>query len=161
MHVSPRRFLRYAIAAALALSAAHTTRGDDEHALARSPLPDAYREECGACHTPYAARLLPAASWQRIMQGLENHFGTNASLDAETTAELAAWLTAASGGARRAGAAPPEDRITRSGWFIDEHDDFRAVAFGRPAIGSAANCAACHTDADRGDFSERNIRIPR
>jgi hypothetical protein len=31
----------------------------------------------------------------------------------------------------------------------------------RPAVKNAANCAACHTAAEQGDFRERNIRIPR
>jgi hypothetical protein len=29
------------------------------------------------------------------------------------------------------------------------------------AVKSPANCAACHTTAEQGDFRERNIRIPR
>ena len=28
-------------------------------------------------------------------------------------------------------------------------------------VKSAANCGACHTQADNGDFNERNIRTPR
>jgi hypothetical protein len=30
--------------------------------------------------------MLPAASWQRLMGNLPRHFGTDASLDAATTA---------------------------------------------------------------------------
>ena len=52
-------------------------------------------------------------------------------------------------------------RITETGWFRHEHDEVPAGIWKRPAVKSAANCAACHTRADAGDFSERNIRIPR
>jgi len=44
-----------------------------------APLADPlYRSECGDCHMPYPAGLLPAASWRRIMNGLEDHFGDHA-----------------------------------------------------------------------------------
>ena len=29
------------------------------------------------------------------------------------------------------------------------------------AARNAANCAACHTQSDQGDFNEHNVRIPR
>jgi hypothetical protein len=48
--------------------------------------------------------------------------------------------------------APPEDRITRSAWFIRKHDEVPAAAWQRPAIRSAANCGACHPKADQGDL---------
>ena len=60
---------------------------------------------------------------------------------------------------RRAGAQPP--RITETAWFRHEHDEVPEAAWKRPAIGSAANCAACHRAAAQGDYRERNIRIPR
>ena len=40
-----------------------------------------YGQECGSCHFPYQPGLLPAVSWERIMGGLEDHFGENAELD--------------------------------------------------------------------------------
>ena len=159
MHHSRRRNVLHAALAALALAAAHSTDADDEPELARVPLPDGYREECGACHVPYSPRLLPGASWQRIMQDLAQHFGTDASLDPATTERMTAWLTTASGSARTTVPPPPNDRITRSRWFMHEHAELPVAVFGRKSIGSAANCAACHTRADQGDFDEH--RIPR
>ena len=45
--------------------------------------------------------LLPADSWRRLMGTLPRHYGTDASLDAETTKALASWLTAHAGTTRR------------------------------------------------------------
>lgn len=131
----------------------------DDHGP-RVPLLAAYKSECSSCHVAYPVGLLPAASWQRLMSHLPKHFGTDASLDAATTKQISDWLMA-NGGGRRAAEAPPEDRITKGRWFIREHDEIAADVWKRPAIKSAANCAACHTQAAEGSFRERDIRIPK
>lgn len=120
-----------------------------------------YKTECSACHLAYPPGLLPAATWQRVMSQLPRHYGTDASLDDATVKELSAWLSANAATDRRLRDAPPEDRISRSAWFIRQHDEVPATAWKRPAVKSASNCAACHTGADQGDFNERNVRIPR
>ncbi|MDP2326028.1 MAG: diheme cytochrome c [Gammaproteobacteria bacterium] len=127
------------------------------------PPPNAlWQEECGSCHLAYPPRFLSAPSWQRVMAGLDDHFKTDASLEPAVAQEITAWLVA---NARRpkpgkTEPAPPPLRITETRWFRAEHDEISAARFRGPAIGSAANCAACHTTADKGNFSERNIRIP-
>jgi hypothetical protein len=161
MRVPLRLTFRHVLLVALALGAVEITRADDDGSPLRAPFPDAYRQECGACHVPYPPHLLPTASWQRIMQGLAQHFGADASLEPAVAEVLTAWLTSASAGNRRTASAPPEDRITRSRWFLHEHDEIPAAVFQRPAIGTAANCAACHAGADEGVFDEHGIRIPR
>lgn len=127
---------------------------------ASGPVLPLYRQECAACHIPYPAGLLPAASWQRVMSGLPRHFGTDASLDPKTVRELSDWLTANAATGRRA-VEPPQDRITRSPWFVRQHDEVPAAAWQRPAVKSASNCIACHAGADQGDFNEHRVRIPR
>jgi hypothetical protein len=132
-----------------------------DDAPARSaPLP-AYSSECGACHVAFPSRLLPAAAWQRLMDNLPKHFGTDASLEAPVAREIGAWLQTHAATGRRAEDAPPQDRITRSAWFLREHDEVTAAAWKRPAIGKPSNCAACHTRANEGRFGEREIRVPR
>ena len=54
-----------------------------------------------------------------------------------------------------------EDRITRAAWFVRQHDEVPAETWKRASIKSAANCSACHSRADQGDFDEDNVRIPR
>lgn len=134
---------------------------DDDHRARRVPLLPQYQQECGSCHVAYPPGMLPAASWQRLMNNLPQHFGTDASLDDATVKQLSEWLAAHAGTYKRVREQPPEDRITRSAWFQRKHDEVPAAAWKRPAIKSAANCAACHTRADQGDYDEHNVRIPR
>ncbi len=145
----------------LAFGLAHAALADDDRQTARVPLLPKYQQECSACHVAYPPGLLPKASWQRLMGNLRQHFGADASLDPATQKEIASWLDAHAGTGKRASEAPPEDRITRSAWFIREHDEVPAATWKRPAIKSASNCGACHTQADQGDFSEHHVRIPR
>ncbi len=120
----------------------------------------AYAEECGACHTVYPARLLPPADWGLVLATLDRHFGVDASLDATTRAAVARQLgvDVAAASVATTKAAP---RITQQSWFRDEHDEISAQQFRSPAVRSAANCSACHADADRGQFDEHSVRIPR
>lgn len=115
--------------------------------------------ECGSCHIAYPPQLLPAASWRKIMAGLDRHFGSDASLDAASTAEIRAFLERNAGRGKRGRGAPP--RITETRWFLHEHDEVQAAVWKDPRVGRAANCGACHAGAARGDFGEDAVRIPR
>ncbi|WP_310386147.1 diheme cytochrome c [Roseateles sp.] len=147
----------------LSLLAAGAARADDDGRRGPAiPLLPKYQQECAACHLAYPPGMLPAASWQRLMATLPKHFGSDASLDPATVSELSRWLTAKAGTYQRVGsAAPPADRITRSAWFVRKHDEVPAATWQRASIKSAANCAACHTTAEQGDFNEHRIRIPK
>jgi mono/diheme cytochrome c family protein len=148
--------------AALALfAAAAGARADESENTGRVPLLPLYRQECAACHVAYPPALLPAASWQRLMNNLPRHFGTDASLDAATIGKLSAWLAANAGASRRGREEPPQDRITRAAWFVREHRKVTPATWKLPQVKSAANCAACHTQADQGVFNEHDVRIPR
>jgi hypothetical protein len=133
-------------------------------ALAETRLPAAanakWQAECGSCHIAFPPALLGAASWQRVMAGLDKHFGTDASLDAASAAEIGAFLERNAGSGRRVADAGAL-RITESRWFLRKHDEVRPSAWKNPQIRTAANCGACHGGAERGDFDEDNVRIPR
>lgn len=137
-----------------------TAQADDNYRLQINKLPT-YQQECSSCHLAYPPSLLPATSWSRIMNNLENHFGTDASLDAATVIEISNWLEVNAGGHKAAKTEPNEDRITQSHWFKKEHDDIEQKVWLRPSIKSAANCAACHTRAEQGDFDDDFVRIPK
>lgn len=156
------RLSRHAVmgAVVLAACAGAAFAGESEH-RSRVPLLPQYQQECGACHVAYPPGFLPAPSWQRLMHGLPKHFGTDASLDAATTGQIANWLTANAGTSRRGREEPPQDRITRSAWFEHEHGRIAAATWKLPQVKSAANCAACHTNANQGAFNEHDVRIPR
>lgn len=136
------------------------------------PATGLYVAECGGCHTAYAPGYLPAASWQRLMDGLSNHFGEDASLKAETRETLTRQLRAlamdganavpaiaARNGSGWAAAAP--ERITTSPFFHYMHDEIPSSFWLRPKIGKKSNCAACHPNADKGRYSEAEIYIPK
>ena len=125
------------------------------------PRLPAYQAECAACHIAYPPGLLGAKSWQQIMRGLSKHFGVDASLDATTTQSITTWLTEHAGTGRRFSDVPPENRITKSSWFVRQHDEVSASVFKRPAVGGASNCAACHKRAADGNFNEHEVRIPK
>ena len=155
------RFFRRA-GGAFALVVAGTALADDAPG-ARVPLLPAYQQECAACHLAYPPGLLPAASWQRLMAGLGRHFGTDASLDASTTRAISAWLSQHAGTYQRVSEEPPQNRITQSAWFLRKHraDEVPPAVWKRASVGSASNCAACHTGAAQGNFNERDIKIPK
>ncbi len=155
------RFAYILIAAGALLAGA--AQADGAGRRMPSQVPKAYTQECAGCHMAYPPGLLQAASWQRMMGGLDKHYGSDASLDAATVEQLSAWLQANAGTYKRARAEgpPPEDRITRTRWFARKHEDIAPAVYKRPAIKSAANCMACHSGAERGDFDDDNARIPK
>jgi len=134
-------------------------------AIADGPLmplrvPPAYTQECGACHTAYPPALLPARSWQRLMGGLDKHYGTDAALDPKTLAELSGWLQQHAGTTQRVAEEPPQDRITRSAWFERKHRKVEPAVWKLPSVKSAAQCAACHRGADQGRFDDDELITP-
>lgn len=151
-----KKFALTCLVVAGSIAAAHA----DSVGTRVTPLPK-YQQECAACHMAYPSGMLPAASWQRLMGSLEKHFGTDASLDEASVREIGGWLKTNAGTHRRVSEAPPQDRITRSVWFLRQHDEVPAAVWKRASIGSASNCAACHGGAEQGRFNEHEVRIPR
>jgi len=148
------------------LIASATCLGTTPHALAdghgRSvPLLPLYQQECASCHVAYPPTLMPAASWSRILASLPRHFGTDASVDAASLKAITTWVQAHAGTYKRVSEEPPQDRITRTAWFERKHHEVSPASWKLPAVKSAANCGACHTRAESGDFDEHHVRIPR
>lgn len=144
------------------VSSARADDDDDEDSGHRPAVVDAkWATECSACHVAYPARYLPAESWRAIMAGLDKHFGSNASLDPATAKEITAYLVKNAGTRRHNASGKPVLRITETRWFRSEHREVAARHWKNPKVKSRANCGACHTTADKGDFSERHVRFPR
>ena len=127
-----------------------------------------YANECGECHLAYHPSLLPESSWNKILTGLSDHFGEDASLDSEMVNILdqylklnAArhWDTEASNNLRRVSVKDPL-RITASPYWILRHRDIDKQVFKRTKIASKGNCIACHIDADSGRFDDQMINVP-
>lgn len=122
--------------------------------------PASYEAECASCHMAYPPALLSAKSWKNVMSSLDKHFGTDASLDPKTQTEITNWLVKNATTRQKYSETAPENRITKTTWFIRKHDEVRADVWKRASIKSPANCTACHLDGAKGNFSENNIKIP-
>ncbi len=122
--------------------------------------PKSYEAECAGCHMAYPPGLLSQKNWQNIMGSLGKHFGTDASLDAKSKTEITNWLVKHAASKYKYSALAPDNRISKSAWFIKEHDEVRAEVWKRPSVKSAANCMACHKDAASGGFNEKNLQVP-
>lgn len=120
-----------------------------------------FQQECASCHIAYAPGLLPAESWRKMMAGLDRHFGTDASVEAQDRLEITAFLVNNSSNRWSAPTAPL--RITDSAWFRHKHDarEISPSVWKNPLVKSPANCEACHPQAERGSFNEHDIKIPK
>lgn len=147
--------LRTALIVAALAGAATPAWADKRLVLPADPK---WKAECGSCHLPYPPRLLPSASWRTLMARLDRHYGTDASLDPQAATEIGRLLSQYAG----SGSAPAgeEPRITETIWFRNEHRKVRAALWSGPSVRSPANCAACHLEAERGEYSERTLRVP-
>ncbi len=156
---------------AFSLPSGGEARGDGGDDVMPRLTHKAWQQECASCHIAYAPSMLPRASWRKIMGGLDQHFGDNASLDPATQADILKFLEAhaADSGGSRTGSRVmqgmdlqnPPLRITESRWFVRKHDEVPRAAWSRKAVGSAANCAACHRQAEQGVFDDDSVRIPK
>ena len=129
----------------------------------RLPLPaDApasYAAECGSCHLAYPPALLAAGDWRRVMAGLDEHFGTDAAVDARNRQEISTFLERHAGNAGKLGSAGTPPRISTTARFVRKHREVPAKLWHDPRVKSAANCEACHRGAADGNYNEHDIAI--
>lgn len=130
-----------------------------------------YKNECASCHMAYPPELLPARSWQAILNRLDRHFGDNASLDPVTLKTLGQYLQTHSADAvatrrsRRVLRSIPADntplRISQVPYIQHKHREIPTRYIrANPQVKSLSHCVACHQGAERGVFSEHSVRIP-
>ncbi|NDR58849.1 cytochrome b/b6 domain-containing protein [Aliiruegeria sabulilitoris] len=132
-------------------------------------LDASFVDECSACHLAYHPSLLTGAEWRALMAGLEDHYGEDASLDAETTARITDWLVAHDAATAQTRPArmfagtlgTSAVSMTESRAWNHLHQDVREEIFLRAPVYSKSNCSACHSDAETGWFSPFHIQIPK
>ncbi|MDH5302095.1 MAG: diheme cytochrome c [Gammaproteobacteria bacterium] len=141
-------------------------------AVSGVPKNEAYQSECSGCHMAYPADLLPAASWKKMMAGLSDHFGDNATMDAKTAKEIGDYLAKNAGDVsntglahkvlRKLGSGEAPLRITELPYIAREHKhELPKDVFKRSdKLTSLSQCDGCHTKATEGSFREREIVIP-
>lgn len=130
-----------------------------------------YKNECASCHFAYQPGLLPAKSWTKLMGDLGNHFGTDASLESTDNQRILKYLVENSAEkstqykrSRKINDSIAENEtpiaVTKTRYFIREHRGIPKRLIVQKEVTSLANCMACHTTADKGIYSERDIKIP-
>ncbi len=130
-----------------------------------------YKEECGSCHFPYQPGLLPARSWQRMMGGLEDHFGENAELDDIDAQQVMGYLVEnaadtsdykrSRGISRSLGKNDVPLRVSTTRYFQRKHDELsERMVKGNSEVRSFSNCELCHTRAAQGSYNEHQVKIP-
>ena len=119
------------------------------------------KKECGDCHMAFQPAFLPARSWARIMDNLQDHFGEDASLPEDKVKHIKAYLMANAADKRwrskmmrgvRKDWTPL--RISELPYWKHEHDEVSPAAWKDPRVKSKANCKACHKRADRGIYDD-------
>ena len=128
-----------------------------------------YSDQCGACHFTYQPELLPAASWKKIIEGAENHFGEAVSLDEDAKLEINNYLVSNAADTSPAKLAREiircigslaSERITDIPCIRKEHNKIPPQTVKRPSVGSLSNCAACHRGAANGVYDDDGVYIP-
>lgn len=153
--------IRAAVAALIVLLAmfAQAAQAREEKFVFQHPQ---YQQECGSCHIAFPPQLLSAASWRAVMGGLGKHFGADASLEPAEQAEILRFLEAHSGKFSNSMKGVPLLRISETRWFVHEHSEsMPSDVWKHPAVKSVTNCMSCHATADKGDYSERMLRLPK
>ncbi|MGB5867133.1 MAG: diheme cytochrome c [Arcobacteraceae bacterium] len=130
-----------------------------------------YIKECGSCHFTFQAGLLPQRSWTKMMNNLENHFNTDASLEKEDYDAILNYLSKNS--SENAMEYKRSRKITNSissydtplkitdvPYFIQKHRELPQRVITQKDVKTLSNCMACHTTANKGIYSERAIKIP-
>lgn len=124
-------------------------------------VPETVKNECASCHMVYPPAFLPKESWVRMMGSLDKHYGTDASIDPRDLKEVSQWLVQYAGTYKRVSEAPPNDRMTESVWFIKKHRKISQATWQHAQVKSKSNCMACHTTADKGQYDDDFVRVPK
>jgi cytochrome b len=129
-----------------------------------------WRNECGSCHLAFHPSLLPARSWQAIMDGQQQHFGSDLSLDAPTIVALLAYARLNSAEHHQTEPATKIDlslqadsvplRITQAPYWVKKHRRIADADWQSAQVKSKANCGACHEDAEAGTFEDGAMQVP-
>jgi aldehyde:ferredoxin oxidoreductase len=106
-----------------------------------------------------------------MMGDLQNHFGTDASLTPEDNQRILKYLVDNSAEkfrnykrSQRINDSIAKNKtpiaITKTPYFVKKHRDIAKKLITQKEVSSISNCMACHTTADKGLYSERDINIP-
>jgi hypothetical protein len=108
-----------------------------------------WRAECGSCHMAFPPTMLAATDWLWIMSRLEDHYGTDASVEPMRRDEITHFLDRNGAGRSSTGEGAGLPRITHTDRFLDKHRSaLRLWRKGR--VKTLSDCLACHAGATPG-----------
>ena len=132
-----------------------------------------YLEECGGCHFAYQPGLLPARSWDALLnkEALRKHFGANAELDDDTLKEIhdyavdnaadKSWYKRSRKIAVATETGPAPLRITGLLYISRKHEEIpEKMIKGNKGVKSLSFCDKCHTEAAQGVYDADTVNIP-
>ena len=132
-----------------------------------------YLKECGECHFAYPPGLLPARSWEKLLNAdaLKSHFGDNAELDKDALQAIHDYAVENAADksfykrSRKIAVATAEGeaplRITEVRYIKRKHKDIpEKMVKGNKDVKSLSQCNKCHTQADKGVFDQDTVSIP-
>jgi len=134
-----------------------------------TPKMQLYFKVCGECHFEFPPSLLPAKSWELMMNSLEKHFGEDATLSARNTKLVLDFLTKNAAEKSKSEASYKISRslnevsgmqISKSAFWIKKHSEVKKEVYKRKLIRNRLNCVACHPQAKFGSFEDGDIDIP-
>lgn len=125
------------------------------------------RKECGDCHMVFPPNRLTKGGWKKIMKGLSDHFGEDASLDKGAVKSIQAFLVSKAFDARdtyptklklqawkKKGLVDPI-RITVTPGWLRHHKTAKYKRMSKEIkYTRGANCIICHKNAERGMYEE-------
>jgi hypothetical protein len=133
----------------------------------------AYQSECGDCHFAYQPGLLPAKSWEKLLNAdaLRKHFGVNAEIENDTLKEVHDYAIANAADksyykrSRKIAIATAEGdaplRITELHYIDRKHKHIpEKMVKGNTGVKSLSFCDKCHTQAAQGVFDNDTVSIP-
>jgi len=129
-----------------------------------------YKETCGECHFAYQPELLPSASWLKILNQLDDHFGEEIEADSDTIKTISDYLK--TNGAENSSSKRSKKimrslgnqapiRISDIPYIREKHHELDPAIFKRESVGSLANCTACHITAEKGIYDDDDVKIPK
>ena len=132
-----------------------------------------YQDECAECHFAYQPGLLPARSWEALLniEALRKHFGVNAELDNDTLKAIhdyavdnaadRSWYKRSRKIAVATEAGPAPLRITELRYIFLKHQDIpEKMVKGNKGVKSLSYCDKCHTQAAQGIYDMDTVNIP-
>lgn len=132
-----------------------------------------YQSECGDCHFAYQPGLLPAKSWEKLLNtdALRKHFGVNAEIEKDALQEVYDYAIENAADksyykrSRKIAHATAEGdaplRITELHYIDRKHQHIpEKMVKGNVNVKSLSYCDKCHTQASQGVFDNDTVSIP-